>query len=268
MCRFAIYKGPEIPIHRFVLEPEHSILKQSYDAKEMLSGSVNADGFGIGWFNRKLDPGPALYTSTSAIWNDPNVPRLMKRISSELIFAHVRGASDGMPVTFSNTHPFVHENFLFMHNGAIDEFRKLIFPSITSKIKADLWDHLQGNTDSEHLFGLWLSALGRDRGNGIDLKMQVKALRETIGFLEKLAGEKNITMVLNLGISDGKNILATRYHFGNRKATLYYNERPKDFSGAMIIASEKMFEDSNWKLAPERSLIRVDEDHRLTIESF
>ena len=31
-----------------VLEPEHSLLVQSYVPKEMMSGAVNADGFGVG----------------------------------------------------------------------------------------------------------------------------------------------------------------------------------------------------------------------------
>jgi len=40
--------GPEVTLSSVVLEPEHSLLVQSYVPKEMMSGAVNADGFGVG----------------------------------------------------------------------------------------------------------------------------------------------------------------------------------------------------------------------------
>jgi glutamine amidotransferase len=269
MCRFAIYRGPEIPISRFVLDPPHSIFKQSYEAEEMLSGRMNADGFGIGWYNPRLDETPALYRSTAAIWNDPNLPKMMNKISSEVILAHVRGASDGMPVTMPNTHPFVFRNFIFMHNGAIDEFRKLIFPEIVNEINPSLWDHIKGNTDSEHLFALWLSRLkGWPSEKADDRDRQLDVLRETVQFLEALATKKKIDMVLNLGISDGENIIAARYHFGKRKATLYYIEDPRTFPKAKIIASEKLFDDANWKAVPERSMVALTKENNLSLHAF
>jgi ergothioneine biosynthesis protein EgtC len=269
MCRLAIYKGPEIPLSRFILDPPHSIFTQSYEADEMLSGRTNADGFGIGWYNLKLGPTPALYRSTTAIWNDSNLPRMMNKISSEIILAHVRGASDGMPVTSTNTHPFSFNNYMLMHNGAIDEFRKSIFPEILKEINPSLWEFIKGNTDSEHLFALWLSRLdGWPSGRTDGLDRQLNALRETVQFLEVVARRKKIDMVLNLGISDGENIIATRYHFGKRKATLYYIENSKSFPNSNIIASEKMFDDSHWQAVPERSFVVLTKENRLSIHPF
>ncbi len=271
MCRLVIYKGAEIPISRLIFDPPHSVFKQSFDAKEMLSGNMNADGFGIGWYNHALNRSPAVYTNTAAIWNDFNAPRIMNKISSGLIFAHVRGASDGMPVTMTNTHPFAYRNFVFMHNGAIDEFPELVFPEIAGRINSRLWAHVKGNTDSEHFFALWLSHLDWKQlhsDKGVPLKAQIAALRETIRFLETIAKKKKIEMVLNLGISDGENIIAARYHFGKRKATLYVIGDSKRFPRSKIIASEKLFADTRWKTVPERSLVAIDKKNNLSIQSL
>lgn len=107
MCRLVIYKGPALPISKILLEPPHSLFKQSYEAKEMLSGHLNADGFGIGWYNPELGSAPALYTNTQPIWHDMNLPRMMNKISSRIIFGHVRGASDACPSHRQIPIPFV-----------------------------------------------------------------------------------------------------------------------------------------------------------------
>lgn len=268
MCRLVIYSGAEIPISRVLLETPHSLLKQSYDAKEMLSGHMNADGFGIGWYNPELDPSPALYTNTQPIWHDVNLPRLMNKISSGIIFGHVRGASDGMPVTATNTHPFCYKDFLFMHNGSVDDFRTKIFPKITPIMDPLLWDHMKGNTDSEHVFGLWLTFLNAAHRDTFSLQEQVEALRKAIEFLESVAKKEQVDMVLNIGISDGSRVIATRHHFGKRKATLYYIEDAEEFPNAKLIASEKMNGNTNWKMVPERSIITIDENNALNILPF
>ncbi|MBL7994632.1 ergothioneine biosynthesis protein EgtC [bacterium] len=265
MCRLVIYKGIGTSISKVVLDPPHSLFKQSYDANEMLSGRLNADGFGFGWYNRTLDSAPAVYINTQPIWHDVNVPRMMNKISSELIFAHVRGASDGMPVTSTNTHPFCYKNFLFMHNGAIDDFRTKIFPEIAGNIHPSLWDQIKGNTDSEHVFGLWLSFLDAAKKTTCTLNEQVAALRKTVSHLEISANKNKIDMVLNIGISDGIHVIAMRHHLGNRKATLYYLDDSTAFRGGKVIASEKLNDETNWKTVPERSIVTIDSNNALQI---
>lgn len=268
MCRLVIYKGPALPISKILLEPPHSLFKQSYEAKEMLSGHLNADGFGIGWYNPELGSAPALYTNTQPIWHDMNLPRMMNKISSRIIFGHVRGASDGMPVTSTNTHPFCYKNFLFMHNGSVDDFRTKLFPPIARRIDPLLWDHIKGNTDSEHVFGLWLTFLNASKTGPFSLQEQIGALRKTITFLESTVQKEETDMVLNVGISDGNSIIATRFHFGKRKATLYYIDDANEFPQAKIIASEKLNDNPNWKIVPERTVITVDENNALSILPF
>jgi glutamine amidotransferase len=268
MCRLVIYKGSPLPLHKLIIEPPHSLIRQSYDAREMLSGSMNADGFGIGWYQPDLDPAPAVYTNPQPIWNDANLPRMANKISSGIIFGHVRGASEGMPVNSANTHPFGYKNFMFMHNGSIDEFRSKVYPEIASRIRPELWDHIKGNTDSEHVFGLWLSYLGATEDRAYSLEEQTEALRKTIAYLETIAEREKIDIVLNIGITDGVHVIATRYHFGKRKATLYYVENAADYPASVVIASEKFNEDPAWRPVPERSIITIDTRNRLVVKGF
>src|SRR3954453_7002148 len=59
MCRHLGYIGPAVPISTLVLDPEHSLLRQSWAPTDMRhGGTINADGFGVGWFAEEPDPKP------------------------------------------------------------------------------------------------------------------------------------------------------------------------------------------------------------------
>ena len=57
--------------------------------------------------------------------NNDNLTRLSLKISSSLIFAHVRAAYPGMPVSEQNCHPFQWKHYMWMHNGNIGGFSKV-----------------------------------------------------------------------------------------------------------------------------------------------
>lgn len=60
MCRHLAYLGPEEPLGRILTEPPHSLFRQSWAPRRQRYGTVNADGFGVGWYARE-DPVPARY---------------------------------------------------------------------------------------------------------------------------------------------------------------------------------------------------------------
>lgn len=61
MCRLLAYYGEDALLSHTIINPERSIIKQSYDARERLRddslpahlgfGNLNADGFGIGFYS-------------------------------------------------------------------------------------------------------------------------------------------------------------------------------------------------------------------------
>jgi glutamine amidotransferase len=69
----------EVTLSSVVLEPEHSLLVQSYAPKEMMSGVVNADGFGVGWYVPWSGGEPALYRSDGPLWSDRSFASIAPR---------------------------------------------------------------------------------------------------------------------------------------------------------------------------------------------
>lgn len=178
MCRLICFKGKDTKVNLadLLVKPSHSIIKQSKttgergvlpkvftarppghgcrerlgDASSILSPQLNADGFGVCWYDRKsADPCiPAVYTSISPAWNDMNLFRIAPKIESDLIFGHVRAASPGTGVHSLNCHPFSSGAFCFMHNGHIAGFaalrRKMVMHMSDTALAA-----VRGTTDSE-----------------------------------------------------------------------------------------------------------------------
>src|SRR3712207_2650734 len=111
--------GPGVTLSSVVLEPEHSLLVQSYAPKEMMSGVVNADGFGVGWYVPPSGEEPAVYRSDRPLWSDRSFASIAPKIRARTVFAAVRSATPGLPVKESGAPPFASGPFAFAHNGAI-----------------------------------------------------------------------------------------------------------------------------------------------------
>ncbi|MZE74212.1 class II glutamine amidotransferase, partial [Streptomyces sp. SID5789] len=58
MCRHLAYVGPEEPLGRLLVAPPHGLYRQSWAPRHQRYGTVNADGFGVGWYAAG-DPVPA-----------------------------------------------------------------------------------------------------------------------------------------------------------------------------------------------------------------
>ena len=177
MCRFVAYRGKRVPLAHVISEPEHSLVEQSYQPKEMTVGTVNADGFGLGWYNRALESAPCVYTSILPIWSDRNLPGLSRHIASDCILANVRSGTPGFGLDQSNCQPFAYERLLFMHNGFIENFRDSLVRKIRDSLRAEYYRLIQGTTDSEHIFALVLNFL---HGREYTQQTLVAALQGTV----------------------------------------------------------------------------------------
>jgi glutamine amidotransferase len=252
MCRFIAYLGQAIRLERVISEPEHSLVVQSYRPAEMTSGVVNADGFGVGWYNRALDATPCVYKSPNPIWSDQNLPALSRHLASECIFANVRSATPGQGVGYSNCQPFAFGPFLFMHNGYIENFRSTVMRQMREVLRDEYYAAIHGATDSEHIFALLLHFLhGRDPS----LLAIIEAMAETIEQLLRWAAEKNLHIGLNLALTNGEYVVASRCAGKALAPSLYYTTSCPFFARAAVIASERPFASSEWSAVPENSII-------------
>ena len=151
MCRLLGYLGDSIQLDRILFKPEHSLVVQSYKPLEMTAGLLNADGFGIGWYDAKSNNPPYCYKNILPIWNDANLPQLGRYIQSQCYLGYVRSATSNLSVDMINCQPFSHQNLLFVHNGYIDDFRQTLYRPIRNNLNDFAYRRIEGTTDSEHI---------------------------------------------------------------------------------------------------------------------
>jgi Cys-Gly metallodipeptidase DUG1 len=236
------FMGPQILMADVVLWPSRSIIKQSYDARERRNdstlpfhlgyGNLNGDGFGIGWFapeTSRQDPSPCTFTSVTPAWNNENLNRLATKLESGLIFAHVRAAYPGMPVSEQNCHPFQWGRYLFMHNGVIAGFMD-IRRQLLACLSDAAYNAVQSfHSDSAVSFAIFLNHLP-DMNVPQPPAVILKAIQDTISKISAIQKEAGIpasdTSLLNFIVSDGTTLVATRYVSNEKEtpASLYFAE--------------------------------------------
>ena len=147
MCRWLAYSGSPIKLEQLLLKRDRSLIDQSLHSR-LGATTTNGDGFGVGWYEEG-EP-PRLYRSTHPAWNDRNLRELAAGISSPLFLAHIR-ASTGTAIQETNTHPFRHGSWLWMHNGLIREFAS-VKRELVLAVDDSLYTSIEGTTDSEVMF--------------------------------------------------------------------------------------------------------------------
>ena len=282
MCRLVGYLGPSLLLEDVLVKPINSIVMQSLHARES-SIPTNGDGFGLGWYSPHISPDPALFTSISPAWNDRNLLNLTAKIESPAFFAHVRAASAG-GVTQYNCHPFVYGNWMLMHNGGIHHFLT-IKRHIRHLLDNDIYDWIKGETDSEHLFALFLQlAKGHDLSQLSVVADVMVATFDTIQQLLSEHGQQGESHY-NICLTDGKRLLASRYctdknmtpetmHYAAGSRFVVKNKRhhmlqEKGQRNCVLISSEKLTNsNTEWLTVPAHHLMLVDSDLDIQFRSL
>lgn len=240
MCRLAAYLGSEISLAEFLLEPEHSLLKQSWAPKEMLEGTINADGYGIAWLSNDV---PCLYKNVLPIWSDTNLESLGRSLNSSLWLANVRGATPGQGVSEANTQPFIKENVIFTHNGCFKPFDKDVKSRLLEYLSNDIKTEIKGDSDSLYLFALLQQHLLKEVNISNAIIKMMQDLKTMCG--------NDVSALLNFIVSDGVSLYACRHALNNSSPSLYYSLN----QDCVKIASEPLNNNDNWISFAEHSLI-------------
>lgn len=260
MCRILGYLGPQIALDQLVLQPEHSMMVQSYKPKELKSAVLNGDGFGIGWHGKPQNSEPFIYRNILPMWNDRSLEDLCRYIQAGSFVVNLRSATVKMPVDLSNCQPLKYKQMLFVHNGLIENF----FESLQRPIREKLCDYayrsIQGLTDSEHIFALLVHYL--EIQPGIDL---AEALHQTVKTLAEMANAAGVRIAANLILSTPDRLIALRYDNQQEAPSLYLLKDSNRFPNSVILSSEGLFE-AGWQSCTPGELISIDSD--LTIKSY
>ena len=262
MCRLLGYLGDAIQLDNLLYKPEHSLVVQSYQPKEMTSGVVNADGLGIGWYHTQQEVNPFTYKSTLPIWNETNLPELSRYVESGCVLAYVRSATPGQALDLSNCQPFRDNRLLFVHNGYIDNFRQTLYRPLREHLSDEVYQSIHGTTDSEHIFAV----LVNEFHSCPDISLET-ALKTTLMTLSELATVHQVSLRANTIVSDGRRLVASRYAHGTAAPTLYWLRDDPNYPNSVIVASEPIFA-GNWNKCPNRSVLSVGENLEVNIHQF
>lgn len=237
MCRHLVYVGQPITLEKLILKPKHSLLQQAFAPKYQTHGSINADGFGVGWYERDTRAEPARYRTTRPIWTDASFASFSGLVTTKAALASVRSASPGMPIDETSTPPFVEGKWLFSHNGFVPGFRSGVGRTLRRKLSDARANAMTSATDSELLFALVLDHLD-------DGMSPAGALASVIAIVEDLT-----TARLNFLLTDGERIVATAV----RNSLFVLDDR--QLTDSVVIASEPYDGNTAWEVVKDGSIV-------------
>ena len=218
-----------------VLDPSHSLLHQCYAPQDMRGGgTVNADGFGLGWYSRS-DGVARTYRRSCPMWADPSLESVTRDIVSGCFVAAVRNATTGMPVVETAAAPFADNGWLFSHNGFVPGWPDSMMSLAAALPTSDLLT-LPAATDSALLWALVRARLHKGQP-------PADALVDVVLDVFEVAP----TARLNLLLTDGSNIAATTWTHA-----LWVN----DGTDRVIVSSEPLEpRDESWREVPDHHVL-------------
>ncbi|MFJ1896298.1 MULTISPECIES: ergothioneine biosynthesis protein EgtC [unclassified Streptomyces] len=234
MCRHIAYVGPPISLGEILTRPSHSLVRQSWEPRRQRHGTVNADGFGVGWY-ADGDPVPGRYRRPGPVWGDRTFADLARVVRSRAVLAAVRDATEFDPDGEAAAAPFAAGEVLFSHNGAVKGWPGSMAPLAATLPPAELL-RLAARCDSALVW-----ALVRHRLAAGDALPQ--AVADTVLEVAEAAPGSR----LNLLLTDGSTIVATAW--GD---TLWHWSEPGRHA---VVASEPYDDDPRWREVPDRTLL-------------
>lgn len=220
MCRHLGWLGEPRSIASLVLEPPSGLLVQSYAPRRQKHGVMNADGWGVGFFDNGI---VRRWRSAAPLWGDASFASISPALSSGCIVAAVRSASIGMPIEPSASAPFSDGQWLLSHNGLVD---RAVLP-----LSGEVSRLAESTVDSA-----LLAALIFDRG--------LDRLGDTV--MEVAAADPNAR--LNILAANGSRLLATTW--GDTLSVLRQDD-------GVVLASEPYDDNPDWQEIPDRHLVEV-----------
>lgn len=291
MCRLLLYLGKPIVLNKLLIEPTNSLINQSIHSRSTET-PVNGDGFGVAWYVPEISMRPGVFRSLTPAWSNNNLVRLARVTRSGTVLAHVRAASVGIASAENNCHPFTSSQFAFAHNGDVTAFQK-IRRDLEATLSDEAYALIEGNTDSEHVFALFIDALRarESRNHATDpLENMAGALEAACAKVLALArarGAEDHDTYLNLAVTDGVRGVACRCSTDRDEntPTLYVYRRgeyacengvcrlraegaARDSANAVVVSSEQLTDDPAWEPIPLNHMVLIGEDRAVTLRAM
>jgi dimethylhistidine N-methyltransferase/ergothioneine biosynthesis protein EgtC len=255
MCRHLAYLGDPVSIKSVILDPPHNLAEQAWAPREQRHGTMNVDGFGVGWY-AEGDPVPARYRQSGPMWADQALPDLARVIRTRALLCAVRSASAGTDSGLSASAPYADGKWLFSLNGALVGWslaagashlgrHRPASPGVASEAVTRLAQQLtatellglQARCDTALIWAMVQRRLKAGERSG-------DALAGTLADIAAVGG----TGRFNLLLTDGESIAATA-----AGDSLYYRR----MATGVIVASEPSDDASDWHEVPQGSVLEA-----------
>lgn len=230
MCRHTAWLGRPRSLQELLVDPPYGLVRQSWAPRRQRYGTVNADGFGVGWYDGDR---VARYRRGGPLWADASLLSMAPVVRSGCVLAAVRSATVGGPGGEEACAPFLlGDRVLLSHNGAVPV--EAVAPLVGSAALA----RVGSTVDSAFVAALVEQSLG----DGLPA-----ALASAVRAVAAVAPDAR----LNLLATDGTSVAATAW--GD---TLCW----RALDGGAVVASEPSDDDTGWEDVPDRSLLLLTPD--------
>ncbi len=228
MCRHVAWLGAPRSLASVVLDRPHGLLQQSYAPRRQAHGTMNADGWGVGFYGVPHDgspdaPEPARWRAARPLWTDASFASVAPHVRSGCVIAAVRSATVGMPPDETAAAPFAGGRWLLSHNGVVD----------AALLPDEAWRAAESVCDAAVLAAYLL------------------AKPDELGLRVAAVGRRDPAARLNILAADGRRLVATVW--GDTLSVLETAE-------GVALASEPWDDDPRWVDVPDRTLVTVDAD--------
>ncbi len=241
-------------------KPKNSLIYQKQMTLPGQPHIINADGFGMGWYDHEIDDQPAVFRSIQPVWNDLNLNHLAAKIRSNCLIGHIRAATTG-DINISNCHPFFYKELMMVHNGVLKGFSQFK-KAFVAHMSPETFNLIRGNTDTEFLFFMICSTYYekfQNDPNGLE-----KAVLQNLNFIASLDLEHQTTSRINIILTNGKQMIATRWSSkpNDDELKVFYRET----ESGTIIASECLNHNkTEWTELPSQHVMSLDATKTKTI---
>jgi len=242
MCRHLAYLGPPASLRSVLIDPPHGLYRQAWAPRRQRHGTVNADGFGVGWY-APGDPEPARYRRAVPIWGDESFADVARVTSAGALLAAVRCATAGTDPGIAAVAPYASGSWLFSHNGVLAGWPAAA-AGLAGTLPPGALLGLEARVDSALLWALVRHRLELGLGAADALADTVAALRAAG------AGGR-----FNFLLTDGRVIAATA-----AGDTLFY----RSAGAGVTVASEPGDDEPGWTEVPGGSVITAT-SHRVSV---
>lgn len=250
MCRLAARFGSPASPEALVFGGTHPLAEQAWAPRELLHGTVNADGWGVAW--TPVDAAEARMVRLARaepIWYDPEARTLLGVQRGTAMLAALRNATPGLPVDRSGRLPLVVGDHAFALNGFVPDFRARHMRALRAGLTEAGYGRLTGVSDAETLF---LRVLDRIEAGGNPVEALLEE-RESVGARLDAGRAAPLTMVF----ASPDTVVALHSSAGGPVNSLYLHEAGGPVPGGPAIASEPLTADG-WVRVPDHSVVVLD----------